>query len=93
MIVKDIIHFHYIYGLYGQVLVPVPMKFTNLVDSSLLKSSICLVCLIYVQLEVEKKILNEIMHFHFMTYSQALAQEPLSGVQEMYNFGRLFLSL
>ena len=32
----------------------------------------------YVQ-KVKKKILNEIMHFPFMTYNHALAQEPLSG--------------
>ena len=41
---------------------------------------------------VEKRILKEIIHFHYMTY-MAMPQHktPWSGVQEIYNFGRPFL--
>ena len=44
----------------------------------------------YLSLGVEK-IIKEIMHFHYMTYGNAHAQEPLPWGHEIYNFGRPFL--
>ena len=43
-------------------------------------------------LRVEKKILKEIMHFHYMTYMASLLHKnPCLGGHEIYNFGRPFL--
>ena len=53
------------------------MKFTILVDPSLVFITIHLVCIHDLCLGVEKKIVEEIMQFHPMTYDHALAQKPL----------------
>ena len=62
------------------------MKFTNLVDPSLviITTDLCL--------GVEKNIFKEIMHFHYMTYMvMPQHKNPCVGGNEINNFGRHFL--
>ena len=62
------------------------MKLTISVDSSLVIIKIYLVCLIY--LGLEKKILKEIMHFHYITYMATLYHKnPCPWGHEIYNLG------
>ena len=60
---------------------PEVMKFTILVDPSLVIITKNIVCL-----GVKKKILKGIMYFPYLTYSHALAQQRRG--HEIYNFGR-----
>ena len=68
------------------------MKFSILVDSSLVGHHYHILNLCDVYLGVEKIVFfKEIMRFHYMTYGHTLAQEPLPRGHEIYYFGRAFL--
>ena len=77
--------FQYNYPCYGV------MKFTILVDPSMVTITIQVVCL-KLCLGVEQKIFIEIIHFHYMIY-MAMPQHknPCPGGHEIYNFGGPFL--
>ena len=64
------------------------MTFTILVDPSL----VILTIYVVLCMGVEKKILKEIMHFHYMTYmGTPKHKNPCPGGHEIYNFVRPFL--
>ena len=66
------------------------MKFTILVDPSLVITTLYLVCLIYAW-EQSRRFL-EILHFHYLTYmATPYHKNPCLGGNEIYNFGRTFL--
>ena len=85
---SSIIHIHYI-DLYGHALASesLPhrvMKFTILVDPSLVNLTIYLVCLIYAW-EKGKENFKEIMRFHYMTYiSHPSTRTPASRVMKFW---------
>ena len=66
------------------------MKFTILVDPSLVIITIYLVCLIYA-FEERRRFLKGIMHFHYMTYMATPCKNPCPGGHEIYNLSRPFL--
>ena len=84
-ILKEIMHFHYIiYMNSTQHKNPCPgvMKFTILVDPSLVNITLYIVCLIN-NWEQRRKIFKAIMHFHYMTYmATPQHKNPCPGVMK-----------
>ena len=85
----------YIARLQHNIRTPSPgvMKFTILVDPSLVIITLHLVCLFYAW-EKRRRIKKKKMHFHYMTYmAMPLHKNPCPGGHETYNFGRPFPGL
>ena len=88
-------HFHYNYELYGHAIAQKPLlgvHETYYFGRNFLGHHYYILSLSYLFLGVEKKILNEIMHFQFMNYmTTPQPRKPCPGGHEIYNFGRPFL--